>query len=655
MIEWADEFRRVANKTSATPGRWRTKSQPVAFGPMAAMSEDDTVTVTVMSGTQILKTEFLLNAAAYYIHQDPSPILFVQPTQTAAETFSKERFAPTVDVTDALRDLVSTPKSRDSGNTITHKDYPGGSLDFVGANSPTDLSSRPKRIILCDEIDKYPPSAGAEGDPLKLAEERASTYRKIGRAKFARTCSPTIKNFSRIEREYKASDQRKCFITCPHCEDELFFTWANVQWDKDALGNHLYETAHISCSLCGADWSEAERIAALDALAERADYGWKQTKKFYCCEEEHEPSTWTDTGRSVCPTCEEPSPYDGHAGFWASKIYSKRHDLSELVKEFIEAKDNPELLRKFTNTALAEVWDQAPIENIDVTGLMARAEHFGPEDLPEEVQVITGFCDVQGDRLEIQLIGWGSDEECWPFLYEIINQDPAQKTAWVELDALLRRTFTRRDGAILRIGALGIDTGGHHGAQVFDFCRPRRARRIFATKGVATGKIWSGNAKRSKDNQPFWFIGTNAAKDAIYGRLAIAPAEDARKPGCIHFPTTAEDGSFSTEYYEQLTSERRETRKRAGVPYTAYVQVRDRNEALDTFVGALAVRRSLPKRIERGLQYKIDPREQRVQPPQQPAANGAKPKPTGLPLSMGPRKKFVRRVAKSGYLNRGNF
>src|SRR4051812_20077857 len=133
LIESADTFRHVANKTSATPGRWRTDRQPVAFGPMRAVTERDTNTITVEAETQVLKTELLINVAGYFIHQDPSPILFIQPTQGAAEAFSKERFGPTVAVTPALRRLVKTPKARDSENTIAHKDYPGGSLDFVGA------------------------------------------------------------------------------------------------------------------------------------------------------------------------------------------------------------------------------------------------------------------------------------------------------------------------------------------------------------------------------------------------------------------------------------------------------------------------------------------------------------------------------------------
>jgi phage terminase large subunit GpA-like protein len=266
LIQWADEFRFVAAKTSATPGKWRTSVQPVAYGPMAAVFEQDTHTVSIMAGTQIVKSETLLNVCGYFIMVDPSAILFVQPTQGAAESFAKERFAPMVASTPELAKLVALPRSRDSENTIAHKTFAGGSLDFVGANSPVDLSSRPKRIVLCDEIDKFPPSAGGEGDPLKLAEERASTYRNICRAKMVRTCSPTDKETSRIAREYGFSDRRKCFVNCPHCGHAQTLTWAQVSCDKGPGGEDWPETARILCASCGAFWSETDRKEAVRAL-----------------------------------------------------------------------------------------------------------------------------------------------------------------------------------------------------------------------------------------------------------------------------------------------------------------------------------------------------------------------------------------------------
>jgi phage terminase large subunit GpA-like protein len=610
VIEWADKYRFVAAKTSATPGKWRTSVQPAAYGPMAAVFESDTHTVSIMAGTQIIKSETLLNVCGYFIQVDPSAILFVQPTQGAAESFAKERFAPMVAATPELAKLVAMPRARDSENTISHKTFPGGSLDFVGANSPVDLSSRPKRIILCDEIDKFPPSAGSEGDPPKLAEERASTYRNIGRAKSVRTCSPTDKETSRIAREYRFSDRRKCFVACPHCGHEQTLAWAQVSWNKGPGGEDLPDTARILCSACGTFWSETERKEAVRALERAPGYGWRQTKDFTCCGAAQTPQTWDGAGRSLCSECGNPAPYAGHAGFHISKLYSLRHRLSDVVAEFLESRDDFELQRKWTNTALAETWEHPLGEGIDGNALLARRELYGPDDLPAAIKVITAFCDVQGDRLEVQFAGFGGGDECWTIQYVILNLDPAQGRAWRELDATLARTFHRRDGQILRCGAAGIDAGGHHGSQVYDFVRRHRGRRIFATYGRGGKRpLWTGRAGKTKAHDEFHLIGVDAAKDAIYSRLKIEPAADgAPTPGCIHFPA---DPMFESEYFAQLCSERREVRRRAdGQYYSLYVLPSGkRNEALDTLVGNLAVRRSLPGRVERSLEYSIAGRE----------------------------------------------
>lgn len=619
LVEWADEYRYVS--LSSSPGKWKTRTQPVAFGPMKAVTEPDTPRITVMAATQVVKSELLKNVAYFFIHQEPSPILFVQPSQGAAASFSKERFTPDVRKMPELQGVLEAPKSRDSDNTIAHKEYPGGPLDFVGANSPTDLASRPKRVVLSDEIDKYPVSAGPEGDPLALAEERASTYEDLGLAKYVRACSPTEKGKSRIGREYEASDQRRCYLTCPHCGHEQVLTWANVKWEKvleDGTvtidvpnGGHAREhrpnTASIACDGCGALWTERERVKALEALEYAPDHGWRQTKQFICCDERQTPERWDDAGRSLCKVCGSRSEYEGHAGFVISKLYSARHKLARIVREFLDAVGDPELMKKFTNSALAELWEPAGIERLDGSRLIERAEPYGPNDLPNHVLVVTGFCDVQGDRLEVQLVGWGSDEESWPFLYEVINQDPAQPQAWNELKALLGRAFKRTDGKVLRIAAFGVDYGGHHGAQVLSFCKQQRGRRVFPCVGRAgTRPIWSLTPFKAKTGEKLWPIGVDSAKDAVYARLKIEmPEADQRKPGFIHFPAADE---FGPQYYAQLTSERREAKKRLGQSITVWVlPAGKRNEALDTMVGALAVRRSLPRRIEIGLEYAVAP------------------------------------------------
>jgi phage terminase large subunit GpA-like protein len=383
-----------------------------------------------------------------------------------------------------------------------------------------------------------------------------------------------------------------------------------VRWDRDEANNSLPDTAAISCEECGVVWTERDRIAALNALEHAPGYGWRQTKPFTCCGETHTPSIWNDKGRSLCPKCEQTSPYQGHAGFHASKLYSKRHRLPEIVQEFLESKGDPELLKKWTNSALAELWAPQYSASFDPNALITRAEVYGPDDLPEAVKVITAFADVQGDRLEVQFVGWGKDEEAWPFQYSIIYQNPAQPQAWKELDALISEKFSTVSGRPLRVASFGIDWGGSHGDAVLSFCRARRGRRIFACKGFAGSRpIWPGKASRAKSGDTFFAVGVDTAKDKIYAALAIDPPSEPgfAKPGFIHFPVA---DNFGPEYFEQLNSERRQLRKRLGQSYTVWVQIRERNEALDTMVGNLAMRKSLPRNIAAGLEYSVQKSDQ---------------------------------------------
>lgn len=345
------------------------------------------------------------------------------------------------------------------------------------------------------------------------------------------------------------------------------------------------------------------RLAALAALEHLPDHGWRQTRPFVCCGERQIPTQWNDLGRSLCTQCGTPSPYDGHASFQIPKWLSSRHRLRDLVNEFVVAQGNPELLKKVTNTGFAELWKPIGRESFDGAHLVQRREAYGPDDLPDGVLVITAFTDVQGDRLETQFIGWGADEESWAIQYEITHLDPAQPEAWSALRKLLLQKFRTRDGRILRVSASGIDTGGHHGDQVYAFARRHRGLRVYPCKGVAGRRpIWPLLHTRSKKNEKLWLVGVDAAKEAIYGRLKIEPPVDGdRKPGFIHFP---DDDDFGPAYFAQLTAERRELKRKMGQSVAVWTLPSGRrNEALDTFVGSLAVRRSLPRRIERTLEY----------------------------------------------------
>jgi phage terminase large subunit GpA-like protein len=236
--------------------------------------------------------------------------------------------------------------------------------------------------------------------------------------------SPTTAGLSRIGKEYASSDQRKCFLRCPHCDLRQILTWENVRFSKDEVGNPLPKTSQISCGACGALWTERERIASINELMTFPDHGWRQTAGFICCGEAQVPETWDDEGRSLCHTCGKRSAFDGKAGFNCSKLYSKRHRLEDIVQQWMEARGDIEQMRVWTNEAMGELFEHKYAEKFSSDALMARAEPYGPSDLPPAVKLITGFVDAQANRLEVLVTGWSWDEEQYVILHHVIHGDP---------------------------------------------------------------------------------------------------------------------------------------------------------------------------------------------------------------------------------------
>jgi phage terminase large subunit GpA-like protein len=503
---------------------------------MDAFSDPNIEMVVIMSSAQVGKTEILNNVIGYHVSQDPSPMLVVQPTLDMAQTWSKDRLAPMLRDTPILQGLVKDPRARDSGNTTLHKIFPGGHITSCGANSPSSLASRPVRIVLCDEVDRYPVSAGSEGDPVSLARKRATTFwnRKIGLFS-----TPTNKGNSRIESAFEESDKRYYFVKCAHCGHDQTLKWAMVRWEDGQP-----ETAKYSCEECGTLWSDTDRVKAI-----RHGY-WKATAE----------------SRRV-------------AGFHLSALYSPWTALESAVIEFLEAKKQPATLRVWVNTFLGETWEEQG-ETIDDFALSARREDFG-NTLPSDVLLLTAGVDVQDDRLEVEIVGWGRDEESWSLDYRTVYGDPSSPAVWQDLEGLLSQKFEREDEKEMSVRCVCIDSGGHHTNSVYNFVRPREGRRIFAIKGVGgEGKPLVGKPGRNNIGKIRLFpVGVDTAKDVLFSRMRIAEPG----PGYMHFPTNRSD-----EYFRQLTAEKLTTRYHKGFARREWVKVRPRNEALDVRVYAMA-------------------------------------------------------------------
>ena len=532
--EWADRYRKLSSESSAEAGQWRTDRVPFQRGIMQVINDPSVEEIVFIKSAQVGATEILLNTIGYYIDQEPSTILCIQPSLSMAQAFSKDRLAPMVRDTPTLKGKIKDPRSRDAENTTMHKKFAGGAISLVGANSASGLASRPIRILLCDEVDRYPQSASTEGDPISLGRKRTTTY---WNRKIILTSTPTIKGLSRIERAYEESDKRVYKVPCPECNHKQELKWQQITWLENKP-----ESASLSCSNCGAIIPESKKQ-------------WMLLN-----------GEWEAQAKSK------------KVGFHISELYSPFRTWVELVEDFLEAKKSPELLQTFINTTLGECWEIEQGEVVDSELLMSRCEQYNDETIPEEVLAITAGIDLQQDRLEVQVIGWSHNYEAWVLEYQILWGNPATQEVWQDLDDFLKKSYTREDGRKININATCIDSG-HMTDQVYSFTRGKNQRRIFAIKGASqSGKpIASKPTFVGRRRTALYVVGGDTAKDFIHARLTD------KDTNLIHFPNTLDE-----EYFRQLTAEKRVPKIHKGKTTLIWKQTRERNEALDTFVYALA-------------------------------------------------------------------
>jgi phage terminase large subunit GpA-like protein len=596
----------LSRENSASPGRFRTDVVPYLREVMDTCTDRRIRETVVMKGVQVAFTDGVVNnLVGYHIHQDPAPILVVHISVEEAEKWSKEKLSPMLRDTPVLRASIKDARTRNSDTTILSKAYPGGHLGIVGANAPAGLRARPRRVVIFDEIDGFPPSSGKEGNPIKLGEKRATTF---WNRKLIKGSTPTLKKFSNIEREYERSDQRRWHCPCPHCGAEQVLVWKGVQWEKTGEGDtkvHKPETAYYVCQPNGCVITESARQRMIRA------------------------GRWL---AMAPPGVGETKP----AGFHIPALISPFVSLAELADEFVAAKGERDLLQVFVNTRLAETFEEKG-ERVNGDTLYDRREEYQAE-VPMGAALLVVSVDVQGDRLEVAVKGYGEQEESWLIHLERLLGDPGDAAApdnvWARLDALLEREWIHESGVLLRATVTVIDYGGHYSDNVARFVRAHAGRQVYAIRGAKEqGKpLWPTKPARvGKHRVKVYEVGPDTAKDLILGSRLRKPLPG---PGYMHFPVAP---WCDAEYFAQLTSEQKIARRDPQGGWSRrWVPTRDRNEALDLEVYALAALHSLGETAIKGLGRRAEKlREQGaalratkpVAPPPEPASVYSPPKP----------------------------
>lgn len=555
LSEWAERYAVLSRETSAQTGRFQAFGYQT--GIMDAITDPAVEDVTVMKGARVGFTKILDHAIGYYIHYDPSPILMVQPREEDAEDFSNTEIAPMLRDTPVLAALVGDLKAKDSKQKIKKRVFKNGSsISFVGANSPGGFRRVTVRVVLLDEVDGYPKKgAGDEGDQIKLAAKRAETF---WNSKIVKGSTPTKKGESRIEKSFYTGDQRYFNIACPHCGEHQVLEWGGkdkpygIKWGKDDQGNHLPETAYYVCRHNGCIIEEADKAAMVGGGH------WRATQ-----------------------------PFKGHASFhiWAGYSLHVKAAWSKLVAEWLEVHNDPLGRQTFVNLVLGLPYEDRGMNALNEHTLASQTEVFGAE-VPDGVAVITVGGDTQIDRVELEFIGWGRNEESWSIDHVVIDGDPDEPETWVRVDAALKRIYYRADGRPFSVQAACIDSGGAHTQKVYEFCKARLGRKIWAIKGEsarggARNPVWPTKKPSSRLKTSFRpvIIGVNAAKDVVRTRLAIKPPDKLGepKPGLMHFPADRD-----VNYFAQLLAERSVLKVVNGQRFRVWEQLPGRaNEALD--------------------------------------------------------------------------
>lgn len=536
VSEWAEEFRRLSPESSASPGKLDLSVTPYFREPMDMVGKPGVKSIALMTCAQVGKSTFIENIIGYFTHLDPCPILHISPTLDSMKMFSKERLAPMIRDTPVLRDLVRDARTRDSGNTIASKTFPGGHIAMVGSNAPAGLASRPIRVLLADEVDRFERSAGTEGDPLKLGIKRTTTYWNRVLAYVSTPgdkYDPKEQTGSRIEKEFLEGDQRYYHVKCPHCDHEQRLKWSQVQWEDNDPTTAIYV-----CEENGCIWDDYERWSAIT------------------------------TGRWIAT-----KPWNGRVSYHLSQLYSKFTALSDGVSDFLDSKNDPMLLKTWVNTFLGESWEDKG-SRLDWSTLKDQREEYNTTDaIPQEITLITCAVDVQDDRLEYEFLGWGDDEQSWSLRYSAVYGDLSTDEPWDELDRTLDTTFIHPLFGEMASRVNVIDSGGHFTQRVYAFCQHRH--KTVAIKGMAgKGRPFVGRPLKNTIGDARVFpLGVDTIKETVVSRLR---QNDPYGPGYCRWPV-----EYTDDYFRMMTAEELKTRFKKGFKVTEWVKIRLRNEAFD--------------------------------------------------------------------------
>jgi phage terminase large subunit GpA-like protein len=568
--EWADGYRILSGKGAAEKGPWRTERTPYLREPMRCLSPTEPERrVVLMFGSQMGKTEVVLNWLGSIIHLWPGPTLLVQPTLDMAKRLNRQRLDPLLRETPVLSELIAPMRSRDSGNTMFLKEFRGGLFVLTGANSGSGLQSMPAAYLAADEVSSYPLEADDKGDPLENAEARTSTF-PMGKVLI--TSTPGTRGSCRITQEFETRSDRRLYHAWMPCCGALEV----IRWKEHMVWDRPDGEVYCQCPACG------ERVAQYHKQQMLSKAVWRPSAK----------------GDGMT------------AGFHLPGWYAPLGWTSwEMIRdEFLRAKGDPLLLKGWVNKRAAEAWEDESLARVTADGLLGRIggdDAYDTGTCPDGVLTLTMAVDVQDSWLEVTVWGYGRGDESWRVWHQKIDGDPGQDHVWEQVSSIRRIDWPRARGGTMRVAFCAVDTGGHYTGEAYEYCRQHAREGVVAIKGSSnrsapvlgkpTKQDVTYRGKTVRNGVTLYMIGTHAIKRTVYSRLKV----DEPGAGYVHF-----DNATTQEYLEGLTCERLQPRYVKGFQVLEWVKPSGaRNEPLDLAVYCLAMLELVKRRYNRATMW----------------------------------------------------
>lgn len=512
VSEWAEKYRRLDNKSSAMPGPWSNDITPYLVGIMDEFNNYETEKIVFVKPTQMGGTEALQNMIGYIVDQDPSPTMIVYPTESLAKSVSENRLQP------MLRATPSIAKKFDENSQLLELQFDSMYLTLAGSNSPSGLASKPIRFLMMDEVDKYPGASNREANPVKLATERTKTFHN---KKIYITSTPTIKT-GHIWREKENADiEKHFFVPCPHCGEYIELKWKQIKFPDDEGMSYAdrAEFAVYVCQECGCIITDNDKHQML------------------------RQGEWRVVNQNT--------KFSRNVAFWINTLYSPFIRFSDIVKEFLVTKDDPEEFQNFVNSWLAEPWEDTKLKTSAELVLERRTEL--PElVVPEWTKLLTGGVDVQESCVYWTIRAWGD---------YLTSQNIAhgQAYSFEDITRIMNLQYTTQDDTPFVVNLVLVDSGDQTDT-VYDYCADN-SEWALPVKGASNGQL--SHYKLSKINRTdskaygmnLVLVDGGKYKDMIAGRMR---KENGRGSWMVH-------KDCDTEYATQVTAEHKVNVKSGGV------------------------------------------------------------------------------------------